>query len=93
MLIPLNLKNAKDVALSVVKTPEGYSVLPCNIVNGFGLSELPSYWANKPRVESKFETIESVPMFGFEPSMKCEGPNLYDCIQEVLIKLEDKYNQ
>lgn len=93
MLIPLNLKNAEDVALSVVETPEGYSVLPCNIVNGFGLSELPSYWANKSRVEDEFDLVEPVPMFGFEPSMKCEGPNLYDCIREVLTKLEKKYNQ
>ena len=92
MLIPLNFKNAKDIALSVVKTSDGYSVEPCNIVNGYGLDKLPSYMANSHKLKSEFNTIESVPMFKFEDSVGCSGPDLYDCIQKVLDKLEKKFN-
>ena len=45
MLIPLNLNYADDTALSIIRTPDGYSLLPYNIVNRYGLTELSSYYA------------------------------------------------
>lgn len=42
MLLPLNLKTSKSVALSIVKTDQFYSIKPCTIVNGFGMDEIDS---------------------------------------------------
>ena len=42
MLLPLNLKTSKSVALSIVKIDQFYSIKPCTIVNGFGMDEIDS---------------------------------------------------
>mgnify|MGYP003600512300 CR=1 FL=1 len=40
MLLPLNLKTSKSVALSIIKIGQSYSIKPCTIVNGFGMDEI-----------------------------------------------------
>lgn len=35
MLLPLNLKTSKSVALSIIKINQFYSIKPCTIVNGY----------------------------------------------------------
>lgn len=42
MLLPLNLKTSKSVALSIIKIGQSYSIKPCTIVNGFGMDEIDS---------------------------------------------------
>ena len=42
MLLPLNLKTSKSVALSIIKINQSYSIKPCTIVNGFGMDEIDS---------------------------------------------------
>jgi hypothetical protein len=42
MLLPLNLKTSKSVALSIIKIDQFYSIKPCTIVNGFGMDEIDS---------------------------------------------------
>ena len=42
MLLPLNLKTSKSVALSIIKTEQFYSIKPCTIVNGFGMDKIDS---------------------------------------------------
>ena len=49
MLIPLNLKRNKSVAISIVKLENGYYLIkPCNVVNGFGMDVIPSFQINCP---------------------------------------------
>lgn len=42
MLLPLNLKTSKSVALSIIKIDQFYSIRPCTIVNGFDTDEIDS---------------------------------------------------
>ena len=42
MLLPLNLKTSKSVALSIVKIDQSYSIKPCTVVNVFGMDEIDS---------------------------------------------------
>lgn len=45
MLLPLNLKTSKSVALSIIKIGQSYSIKPCTIVNGFGMDKIDSsFW-------------------------------------------------
>ena len=40
MLLPLNFKTSKSIALSIIKIGQSYSIKPCTIVNGFGMDEI-----------------------------------------------------
>lgn len=95
MLVPVNLKNDVCMALSIVRTPNGYSVLPCRIVDSaHNWIGLPSWYANMGYMndEETGDSIEPDAIIGLEPDMKVEGSDLYNCIKKVLIMLENKYN-
>ena len=93
MLIPLNLRDAKNIALSVIRTSEGYSVVPCNIVNGFGLGDIPSHWCNRKSVTVDGFIIDPITMFDSDHDMKVTGTDLFECIEKCLKMVEQKYNQ
>ena len=45
MLLPLNLKTSKSVALSIIKIDQFYSIKPCTIINGFGMDEIDQFYS------------------------------------------------
>ena len=92
MLIPLNLKRNKSVAISIVKLENGYySIKPCNVVNGFGMDAIPSFQINCPQHETPIGPIEAVPVYDFDESFNFKGKDMYKGIQYVLNKLETEY--
>lgn len=54
MLLPLNLKTFKSVALSIIKIGQSYSIKPCTIVNGFGMDEIDSSFIFTEADENSF---------------------------------------
>lgn len=42
MLLPLNLKTSKSIALSIIKIGQFYSIKLCTIVNDFGMDKIDS---------------------------------------------------
>lgn len=77
ILLPLNLKTSKSVALSIIKINQFYSIKPCTIVNGFGMDE----------IDSSF-----IPVFDFDKKFDTTGEDLLICLEEVLAKLKDEFN-
>ena len=58
ILLPLNLKTSKSVALSIIKIDQFYSIKPCTIVNGFGMDEIDSsFILTKAENENFFSPI------------------------------------
>ena len=61
MLLPLNLKTSKSVALSIIKINQFYSIKPCTIVNGFGMDEIDSsFILTKAENENYFSPINKI---------------------------------
>lgn len=90
MLLPLNLKTSKSVALSIIKIDQFYSIRPCTIVNGFGMDEIDSSFI---LTEAKNEnSFSPVPVFDFDEKFDTTGENLLICLEEILIKLKDEFN-
>lgn len=90
MLLPLNLKTSKSVALSIIKINQFYSIKPCTIVNGFGMDEIDSsFILTKAEDENYFSPI---PVFDFDEKFDTTGEDLLICLEEVLAKLKDEFN-
>ena len=90
MLLPLNLKTSKSVALSIIKIDQFYSIKPCTIVNGFGMDEIDSSFI---LTEAKDENFFSpIPVFDFDEKFDTTGENLLICLEEILVKLKDEFN-
>lgn len=89
MLLPLNLKTSKSVALSIIKTGQFYSIKPCTIVNGFGMSEIDSSFILTKADENYFSPIA---VFDFDAEFDTTGEDLLICLEEVLAKLKDEFN-
>lgn len=90
MLLPLNLKTSKSVALSIIKIGQSYSIKPCTIVNGFGMDEIDSsFILTKAENENYFSPI---PVFDFDAEFDATGEDLLICLEEVLAKLKDEFN-
>ena len=89
MLLPLNLKTSKSVALSIVKIDQFYSIKPCTIVNGFGMDEIDSSFILTKTDENYFSPI---PVFDFDEKFDTTGEDLLICLEEVLAKLKDEFN-
>ena len=77
MLLPLNLKTSKSVALSITKIGQSYSIKPCTIINGFDTDE----------TDSSF-----IPIFDFDEKFDTTGEDLLVCLEEVLAKLKDEFS-
>lgn len=89
MLLPLNLKTSKSVALSIIKIDQFYSIKPCTIVNGFGMDEIDSGFI-LTKVEN--EIFSPIAVFDFDAKFDTTGEDLLICLEEVLAKLKDKFN-
>lgn len=90
MLLPLNLKTSKSVALSIVKIDQLYSIKPCTIVNGFGMDEIDSsFILTKAENDNSFSPIA---VFDFDAEFDTIGEDLLICLEEVLAKLKDEFN-
>lgn len=90
MLLPLNLKTSKSVALSIIKIGQSYSIKPCTIVNVFGMDEIDSsFILTKAENENHFSPI---PVFDFDAEFDANGEDLLICLEEVLAKLKDEFN-
>ena len=103
MLLPLNLKTSKSVALSIIKIGQSYSIKPCTIVNGFGMDEIDSSFIFTEADENSFSPI---PVFDFDAEFDTTGEDLLICLEEmmkvrnlgrksleeVLAKLKDEFN-
>ena len=90
MLLPLNLKTSKSVALSITKIGQSYSIKPCTIVNDFGMDEIDSsFILTKAENENYFSPI---PVFDFDEKFDTTGEDLLICLEEVLAKLKDEFN-
>ena len=89
MLLPLNLKTSKSVALSIIKINQFYSIKPCTIVNGFGMDEIDSSFILTKADEKYFSPI---PVFDFDEKFDTTGEDLLICLEEVLAKLKDEFN-
>ena len=63
MLLPLNLKTSKSVALSIIKIGQSYSIKPCTIANGFGMDKIDSSFIFTEADENYFSPI---PVFDFD---------------------------
>ena len=85
MLVPINTAKRNDLALSIVTTKDGYSVLVVSIINSYGPESIPSYMCNYPTSsEDAFDPgtwIENYPAV--------VGPDLYKCIEDVMKQIED----
>ncbi len=90
MLLPLNLKTSKSVALSIVKIDQFYSIKPCTIVNGFGMDEIDSSLIFT-KAENK-NYFYPVPVFDFDKEFDATGEDLLICLEEVLAKLKAEFN-
>lgn len=89
MLLPLNLKTSKSVALSIIKIDQFYSIKPCTIVNGFGMDKIDSSFILTEADENYFSPI---PVFDFDEKFNTIGEDLLICLEEVLAKLKDEFN-
>lgn len=89
MLLPLNLKTSKSVALSIIKIGQSYSIKPCTIINGFGMDEIDSSSILTEADENPFSPI---PIFDFDEKFNTIGEDLLICLEEVLAKLKDEFN-
>ena len=89
MLLPLNLKTSKSVALSIIKIGQSYSIKPCTIVNGFGMNEIDSSFISTEADENYFSPI---PVFDFDEKFNTTGEDLLSCLEEVLAKLRDEFS-
>lgn len=90
MLLPLNLKTSKSVALSIIKIDQFYSIKPCTIVNVFGMDEIDSsFILTKDKNENHFCPIA---VFDFDAEFDAIGEDLLICLEEVLDKLKDEFN-
>lgn len=83
MLVPLNTAKRSDLALSIMATKEGYSVLVVSIKNGIGLDSLPSYAIYEKDDNEK--GFEPVPWGEDYPAIK--GTDLYQCIHKALVQI------
>lgn len=90
MLLPLNLKTSKSVALSIIKIDQFYSIKPCTIVNGFGMDEIDSSFIFTEADENSFSLIP-IPVFDFDEKFDTIGEDLLICLEEVLAKLKDEF--
>ena len=90
MLLPLNLKTSKSVALSIVKIDQFYSIKPCTIVNVFGMDEIDSSFI-LTKAENK-NYFSPIPVFDFDKEFDVTGEDLLICLEEVLAKLKDEFN-
>lgn len=88
MLLPLNLKTSKSVALSITKINQFYSIRPCTIVNGFGMDEIDSSFIFTEADENSFP----IPVFDFDAEFDTSGEDLLICLEEVLAKLKDEFS-
>ena len=90
MLLPLNFKTSKSVALSIIKIDQLYSIKPCTIVNSFGMDEIDSsFILTKAKNENFFSPIA---VFDFDAEFDATGEDLLICLEEVLAKLKDEFN-
>ena len=89
MLLPLNLKTSKSIALSIIKIDQFYSIKPCTIVNGFGMNEIDSSFILTKADENSFSPI---PVFDFDEKFNTIGEDLLICLEEVLAKLKDEFS-
>lgn len=89
MLLPLNLKTSKSVALSIIKIGQSYSIKPCTIVNGFGMDEIDSSFILTKADENSFSPI---PVFDFDEKFNTIGEDLLICLEEALAKLKDEFS-
>ena len=89
MLLPLNLKTSKSVALSIIKIGQSYSIKPCTIVNSFDMNEIDSSFIFTEADENYFSPI---PVFDFDAKFDTTGEDLLICLEEVLAKLKDEFN-
>ena len=90
MLLPLNLKTSKSVALSIIKIGQSYSIKPCTIVNGFGMDEIDSSFILTKAENENFFFLFAV--FDFDAEFDTTGEDLLICLEEVLAKLKDEFN-
>lgn len=90
MLLPLNLKTSKSVALSIIKINQFYSIKPCTIVNSFGMDEIDSsFILTKAENKNYFSPIA---IFDFDAKFDTIGEDLFICLKEVLAKLKDEFS-
>ena len=89
MLLPLNFKTSKSIALSIIKIGQSYSIKPCTIVNGFGMDKIDSSFIFTEADENSFSPI---PVFDFDEKFNTVGEDLLICLKEVLVKLKDEFN-
>ena len=88
MLLPLNLKTSKSVALSIVKIDQVYSIKPCTIINSFNMDEIDSSFI-LTKTENSFSPIA---VFDFDAEFDATGEDLLICLEEVLAKLKNEFN-
>ena len=82
MLIPLNNSKRKDLALSIVRIDNSYSVAIVSIINGFGMNSIPSYMYNVHADEIDATVC-------MEDYHIVRGNDLYKCIDECLAQLDN----
>lgn len=82
MLIPLNNSKRENLALSVVRIKQDYSVTIVSIINGYGMSSIPSYMHN-------IHTDECDACACIEDYEIVKGADLYNCIEKCLEQLND----
>ena len=86
MIIPLNTKERQDLALSIIKLEEGqYSVAIVQIVNEFGLIELPSWHKLLPKDDF------TEPIIWMKDFETIKGNDLYDCIEKCIKQVKNAY--
>ena len=85
MIIPLNLKDDRSVALHVMRTEGGFSVLPGHATNGFGLQEIESYQLLDPEIPDEFDPLMMFDYHG--PQWPVVAPDLYEAIELALVQL------
>lgn len=90
MLLPLNLKTSKNVALSIIKIDQFYSIKPCTIVNSFGMDEIDSSFILTKAENKNF--FSPIAVFDFDAEFDATGKDLLICLEEVLAKLKDEFN-
>ncbi len=90
MILPLNLKTSKSIALSIIKIGRSYSIKPCTILNGFGMDEIDSSCIlTKAENENYFSPVL---VFDFDEKFDTTGEDLLSCLKEVLAKLKDEFS-
>ena len=89
MLLPLNLKTSKSIALSIIKIDQFYSIKPCTIVNGFDMDDIDSSFILTKAENKNFSPIA---VFDFDAEFDTTGEDLLICLEEVLAKLKDEFN-